>query len=182
MNRKTFLNIALTASLLVPSAGFAMSQDVAVDRNNSRVYSTSGDCVRTKWEAAGDVCANAPQPSVNDRRKSGGMVSRSYMAFFDFNSANLSSTAKGIIAKAVDSANNDSSFIVTGHADRSGSDSYNVSLSKRRADAVKAELRRLGVNGSKISTQAKGEATPLVSTKDGVREPQNRRVEIVFTK
>ena len=62
------------------------------------------------------------------------------------------------------------------------SDDYNIKLSKRRAESVKAELSRLGVSGSRVTTQAKGESTPLVSTADGIREPQNRRVEIVYTK
>lgn len=182
MNRKTFLNLAVAATFLTPVAGFAGSQDVAVDRNNDRVISTYGDCVRTKWESATDVCGGKVQPSVSDRRKSIGAVSRSYLAFFDFNSATLSSAAKDIIERSVDNAKNDSTFIITGHADRAGSSSYNEALSGRRAAAVKAELRRLGVGSSRIQTNAKGESTPLISTEDGVREPQNRRVEIVYTK
>ena len=69
---------------------------------------------------------------------------------------------------------------LTGHADRAGSDAYNVRLSQRRAEAVKAELVRLGFNANDISVVAKGEADPLVPTADGVREPKNRRVEILF--
>jgi outer membrane protein OmpA-like peptidoglycan-associated protein len=53
-------------------------------------------------------------------------------------------------------------------------------LSQRRADAVKAELVKLGIPASEITTVAKGESDPLVPTADGVREPRNRRVEIVF--
>ena len=47
---------------------------------------------------------------------------------------------------------------------------------------MRAELVRLGVSSRKIETYAKGEANPLVATGDGVSEPQNRRVEIVYTK
>jgi outer membrane protein OmpA-like peptidoglycan-associated protein len=69
---------------------------------------------------------------------------------------------------------------VAGHADRSGSPQYNQRLSQRRADAVAAELSRQGIARSNISVQAFGESRPLVATADGVREPQNRRVEIVL--
>jgi len=53
-------------------------------------------------------------------------------------------------------------------------------LSQRRADAVRAELVRLGLTGYDIQTVARGESDRLVATPDGVREPQNRRVQIVF--
>ena len=69
---------------------------------------------------------------------------------------------------------------MAGHADRSGSAQYNQRLSQRRADVVAAELVRNGVNRSDIGVSAYGESRPLVPTADGVREPQNRRVEIVL--
>ena len=69
---------------------------------------------------------------------------------------------------------------VAGHADRSGTPAYNQRLSQRRADAVAAELVARGVSRSEISVTAYGESRPLVPTADGVREPQNRRVEIVL--
>ncbi len=69
---------------------------------------------------------------------------------------------------------------VSGHADRSGSPQYNQALSLRRANNVAAELVRLGVPRNEIVIQAFGETRPLVPTADGVREPQNRRVEIVL--
>jgi outer membrane protein OmpA-like peptidoglycan-associated protein len=70
--------------------------------------------------------------------------------------------------------------LVEGHADRSGPESYNLALSQRRAEAVAAALRARGVPGDAMSLQAFGETRPRVPTADGVREPQNRRVEILF--
>ena len=66
------------------------------------------------------------------------------------------------------------------HADRSGPENYNMALSLRRANAVKDALVREGVPATAISVVGKGETQPLVPTADGVREPQNRRVEIVI--
>ncbi|WP_235536306.1 MULTISPECIES: OmpA family protein, partial [unclassified Sphingomonas] len=50
-----------------------------------------------------------------------------------------------------------------------GSDQYNVGLSQRRADSVKAYLAGKGVPDSAIATEAFGESRPLVDTADGVR-------------
>jgi outer membrane protein OmpA-like peptidoglycan-associated protein len=69
---------------------------------------------------------------------------------------------------------------VNGYTDRSGSDQYNQGLSVRRANAVAAELLRRGVPRNEIATRGFGESNPLVPTADGVREPQNRRVEIIL--
>lgn len=69
-------------------------------------------------------------------------------------------------------------FEIVGHADRSGSDSYNEDLSLRRANAVANMLASAGVSGSALTVSARGEREPRVPTADGVREPQNRRVEI----
>jgi outer membrane protein OmpA-like peptidoglycan-associated protein len=69
---------------------------------------------------------------------------------------------------------------VNGYTDRSGADQYNQGLSVRRANAVAAELLRRGVPRNEIVTRGFGEANPLVPTADDVREPQNRRVEIIL--
>jgi len=68
--------------------------------------------------------------------------------------------------------------LVTGHTDTVGSDSYNQGLSVRRADAVKDEMVRQGMDGSQIAIEGKSFHDPLVPTGPGVREPQNRRAVI----
>ncbi len=69
---------------------------------------------------------------------------------------------------------------VTGHTDTHGSDAYNMRLSKRRAVTVQQELMHDGVPAGEIAIFAKGKHDLLVPTADGVKEPQNRRVQIVF--
>ena len=105
---------------------------------------------------------------------------REFIVFFGFNKSNLTAQAQQVVAEAASAAKKygSASIKLVGHADRSGSDGYNVRLSQRRADAVKGALISQGVPGSSISTSAKGESDPLVPTADGVREPQNRRVHI----
>jgi outer membrane protein OmpA-like peptidoglycan-associated protein len=105
-----------------------------------------------------------------------------FLVFFDWDKATLTPEARRIIASAADEYKKTGStrIVATGHTDLSGSPQYNLRLSERRADAVKAELVRLGVPATVITTIGKGEEDPLVPTKDGVREAQNRRVEIVI--
>jgi len=71
-------------------------------------------------------------------------------------------------------------IVLAGHADRSGSAGYNVGLSQRRANRVRDYLTAAGIPAGGMTTQAFGETRPRVETPDGVREPDNRRVEITF--
>lgn len=109
-------------------------------------------------------------------------IVRDYLLFFDFDSDSLTDSAKAIIRAAADAGRNASvsAIEVTGHADRSGPDNYNLGLSERRAAAVQAELVLLGVEAGEVVVSWKGEREPLVETTDGIREPQNRRVEILL--
>ena len=67
-----------------------------------------------------------------------------------------------------------------GYTDLSGTSVYNQKLSIRRARTVQTELVREGVPVNEISIHGYGESNPLVPTAQGVREPQNRRVEIIL--
>jgi outer membrane protein OmpA-like peptidoglycan-associated protein len=123
-----------------------------------------------------------PPPPVAVPAPVAQQVARTYLVFFDWNRADLTDRARQIIAEAAAARSSVRStrIEVSGHADRSGPDAYNQALSMRRAEAVASELGRRGVPRSEMSIQAFGESRPLVPTADGVREPQNRRVEIVL--
>jgi outer membrane protein OmpA-like peptidoglycan-associated protein len=109
------------------------------------------------------------------------VAARTYLVFFDWNKADLTDRAKQIIGEAASARGTGVTRIeVNGYTDRSGADQYNQGLSVRRANAVAAELLRRGVPRNEIVTRGFGEANPLVPTADDVREPQNRRVEIIL--
>ena len=105
-----------------------------------------------------------------------------FIVFFDWDKSDITAEAASILDNAANAyaTTGQARVQLAGHADKSGSDQYNVGLSQRRADAVKAYLAGKGVPDSVIATEAFGESRPLVDTADGVREPQNRRVEITF--
>jgi hypothetical protein len=105
------------------------------------------------------------------------------MVFFDWDRSNLSAQAESTISQAANAYKTTGSARVTatGHTDTSGPADYNMALSLRRANTVKNSLVRNGVPASAISVIGKGETDLLVKTADGIREPQNRRVEIVIS-
>ncbi|MCX7366656.1 MAG: OmpA family protein [Alphaproteobacteria bacterium] len=117
-----------------------------------------------------------PPPPVN------GVVPPSFMVFFDWDRSNLSAQALNTIRQAAGQYKTKGSARVTatGHTDKSGPEAYNMALSLRRANTVKDALVREGVPPTAIAVIGRGETQPLVQTADGVREPQNRRVEIVI--
>ena len=105
----------------------------------------------------------------------------SFMVFFDWDRSNLTQQALGTIKQAAQAyqQKGNARITATGHTDTSGSEQYNMALSLRRANAVKDALVREGVPATAISVIGRGEQGLLVQTGPNVREPQNRRVEIV---
>jgi OOP family OmpA-OmpF porin len=106
----------------------------------------------------------------------------SFMVFFDWDRSNLSQQALATIKQAagVFKTKGQARITATGHTDTSGPEAYNMALSLRRANAVKDALVREGVPAQAITVIGKGENGLLVQTGPDVREPQNRRVEIVI--
>ena len=128
------------------------------------------------------VAQPAPKPEPAPEPAPAPDFPRNYIVFFDWDKSDITPEADAIIRQAA--ANAGAMGVVrlqlTGHADRSGTQAYNLGLSQRRGEAVRAAFAALGFAPGEVSVVAKGETDPLVPTDDGVREPQNRRVEIVL--
>jgi outer membrane protein OmpA-like peptidoglycan-associated protein len=107
---------------------------------------------------------------------------RSYLVFFDWDKAELTDRARQIISEAATNSTKVqyTRIEVNGYTDTSGTPKYNQGLSVRRAQAVQAELVKDGVPQNAITIQGFGDTHLLVPTGPGVREPQNRRVEIII--
>jgi outer membrane protein OmpA-like peptidoglycan-associated protein len=130
-------------------------------------------------DAPAETAAYVPPPVVAPKPAS---TARSYQVFFDFNKSDLTPQAVTIVDTAAKNAGpaKVTEIEVTGHTDTVGSDAYNMRLSRRRAESVAAELEKMGIPSSEIAIFAKGKKDLLVPTADGVKEPQNRRVQIVY--
>ncbi len=105
-----------------------------------------------------------------------------YLVFFDWDKYNITPEGTQILeaAAAHYKAGGAVQIQVTGYTDLSGSAGYNQRLSERRANAVAAALEGMGVPRNEMVVAGRGMNDPRVPTPLGVREPQKRRVEIVF--
>lgn len=105
-----------------------------------------------------------------------------FIVFFDWDKADVTVAASGTLDSALRAYGNCGSvaIMLAGHTDASGTTQYNLRLSERRNEAVQRYLAGRGIAASSIDGQGYGENNQRVPTADGVRELQNRRVEITY--
>jgi len=149
-------------------------------------YSAQQGMVKFTYRFGGeatDVCDCAALVRVPVVAPAPAQVPKSYLVFFDFDKSDLTPEAVAIVGQAASNAGpaKVTEIQVTGHTDTVGSDAYNMRLSRRRAESVAARLEDDGIPSSEIAIIAKGKRDLLVPTGDGVKEPQNRRVQIVYS-
>ncbi len=156
-----------------------VSYDCWVERSEVTWWNTESNGCRTQFENAlnqlehRSVQAAVVQPAAAAKYQ--------YQVYFDFDKSNLTPEAHQVVASAAGQLRNDPGLRVTlvGKADRAGTDPYNMRLSERRAETVRAELAKDGVAANHIVVRWVGEREPPVPTPDGVREPRNRVVEVL---
>ena len=105
---------------------------------------------------------------------------RVFIVFFDWDRDTITPQGMQIVQQAADAYKSGApvQLQVTGYTDRSGSAAYNQRLSERRASNVANALATMGVPRNQMAVSGRGENDNRVPTAAGVREPQNRRVEI----
>jgi outer membrane protein OmpA-like peptidoglycan-associated protein len=105
-----------------------------------------------------------------------------FLVFFDWDRDTITPDGMRVVQQAADAwrAGGMVTIHVTGYTDASGSAGYNQRLSERRANNVAGALVRFGVPRQAMDVSGRGKNDQRVPTADGVREPQNRRVEIVW--
>ena len=105
-----------------------------------------------------------------------------FIVFFEWNKSDITPEAASILDNAVSQYQScgNAQVMVAGYTDTSGTAKYNQGLSQRRADSVKAYLTSHAIPDASVTTNAFGETNLRVQTADGVREVQNRRVEVTY--
>ena len=109
-------------------------------------------------------------------------AAKQFIVYFEFDKSTLTPEGSKVVqdAAAAYRATGSARVAVAGYTDLSGTQQYNIGLSKRRADTVRGALVRAGVPDGAIAESWHGKENPAVPTPDGVREPRNRRVEIML--
>jgi outer membrane protein OmpA-like peptidoglycan-associated protein len=105
-----------------------------------------------------------------------------YNVYFEFDRSNLTPEGRQVVDSVANNAKSDPSVHIrlVGKADLVGTDPYNMSLSHRRADTVRATLRADGIDPGRVEESWVGLRQPPVPTAPGVREPRNRVVEVTL--
>lgn len=146
---------------------------------NGRAVDSDGDGVADYM----DKEANTPEGTMVNFQ---GMTIESGMdaafipsVYFAFNSASVSAANHeriAVIGKLMKN-NEDVKILITGHADKVGSEEYNKNLAQRRAEAVKKQLTQLyGIDGGRIETKSEGKGNPLADGRNDI----NRRADITI--
>jgi len=104
-----------------------------------------------------------------------------FLLYFKTNTTKLTDESRKILTKVLPAiADHESTDVsVVGHTDRVGTRDYNFHLALERALLVQKILLHLGIDPKFIEVTSHGEDNPLIQTEDEVREPRNRRVEVV---
>lgn len=181
--RYQFLSVLMVCAAMMAGPAYAATDsagaptvcDPVQDARGAPVVTGNG--VPVRFSGTHDCAPTAPPAAATAPAEV-----RSYMVFFDFNKADITPASADILRTVASAVRQGQvqRIDVTGHTDTVGSPTYNMRLSQRRAESVRAELVRLGIPGQEISVYGRGETQLLVQTGEGVREPSNRRVEIVF--
>lgn len=105
-----------------------------------------------------------------------------FMLFFDWDKGEVRRDEEALLDQVAEAwrARPGARLRLTGHTDRSGSASFNRRTGLERAETVRSALGKRGIPRNAMNLVSFGEDQPLVPTDDGVREVQNRRVEIMF--
>jgi OOP family OmpA-OmpF porin len=148
--------------------------DCWVERMEDNWSTAQNGACATEFLAAMDQLEGKPAAAVST-------TSNLVNVFFEFDRARLTREAQQIVAQIANQMKSRNlSATLLGKADLTGSDSYDLALGRRRADAVARELARLGVSHDHIAVDSVGKRQPPVKTADGVREPRNRVVEVML--
>jgi len=123
-----------------------------------------------------------PPPPPTTTEDTGAWKDQVQDVFFDYDKYEIRSDARDMLQKDAGALKEHSagSLVLEGHCDERGTPEYNLALGQRRADAVLAYLKDLGVETGSVQTVSYGEERPFAQGHDESSWSQNRRVHFRF--
>jgi outer membrane protein OmpA-like peptidoglycan-associated protein len=188
-DRKIDIARALAQSRLLVSQREVLSQQRAnaqLEARNRQLANALNetDAARKDTIAARKQAADLQRQitELNARPTERGLVVTLGDLLFDTNKSELKSGASTNLGKLAAFLNKypDSSVLIEGHTDNTGSYEYNLDLSQRRADSVKSWLVGKGVSTARLNTSGKGEGSPVAGNDSATGRQLNRRVEVII--
>ena len=146
------------------------------------VGGTAGALIGRKMDRqAAEIKQTVPGVTVN-RQGEGIIVKFDSGILFDIDKTDVKPLAQTNLKKLAVSLQNNpqTDILIVGHTDSTGTAAHNMELSIKRAASVRSYLIADGVDGSRLSTQGKGETEPIADNKTADGRAQNRRVEIAI--
>jgi peptidoglycan-associated lipoprotein len=173
--------LALGACRKKPPAGPGPYTGTATGGDRARADSLRADSLRQAGEAA-ERAERERAERERRAREAAVSVARNALTdivFFEYDSDEITAAAEQNLAAkaAVLRANPGVRLRVEGHCDQRGSTEYNLALGQRRAEAVRAYLLNLGVDGARLSTLSYGKERPLQEGEGEESFARNRRAE-----
>jgi outer membrane protein OmpA-like peptidoglycan-associated protein len=175
-----------TVLVLLPDPDGHVGEIQIRNKHGSRIINQAGYAVSVS-------SGNAPQPPVimpeeevkqifADALDAVPLPSTRFILYFVWESTELKPNSRATIKEIIDEIRKRASteISVSGHTDRAGSNEFNIALSRKRAEYVRDLLIAEGIAPEAISVASHGEGNPIIKTPDNVREPRNRRVEVII--
>lgn len=147
------------------------------------VGGTAGTIIGRKMDKQAEAIEQSIPEAKVERVAEGISVEFDSSILFALNSSSLTPASTANLDKLVNILNTypDTDIEVQGHTDSSGSETYNQTLSEKRAGSVTTYLLQNGITGSRISAVGYGELSPKYDNATEVGRAQNRRVEFLIT-
>ena len=147
------------------------------------VGGVTGTVIGKKMDKQAEQIKNEVPGAKVERVGEGIVVEFNDKILFGFDKSDLSASAEGNLNKLADVLkNNPDTYIeVQGHTDAKGSDTYNMTLSQKRATAVANYLIKRGVSASRVTTKGYGKTAPVATNDTEEGRAQNRRVNFLIT-
>lgn len=144
------------------------------DRDNDGVLDRDDECPDVAGTAANNGC---PEPTAEIMSE---LNEYSRTVLFDLNKSTIRDESQEALNNIADIMKEypNTVFHIEGHTDSTGSDSYNLQLSKERAQAVEDHLVSQGIDESRLTSEGYGETQPIASNNTSRGRQENRRVEI----
>jgi outer membrane protein OmpA-like peptidoglycan-associated protein len=170
--------VEIAQAIADKQSAVAATSDLGRERREAILDARTAEANRARAEAAALASQLTALRTAETER---GMVVTVDDVLFEVDRSELKPGAQAELARVADflRANPDREILIEGHADSTGTSTYNMDLSQARADAVSSVLARNGVEPSRIQTRGFGETRPIAPNETAAGRQQNRRVDIV---